>query len=98
MEHEKQMNQILLRLESIVETNPTEKFSTKHTLSNNNQTGLQTNTFTLSFTNPDSFKEVKSLKIEWGEKSKDLDKHEADITMETLLTRAKKTENPTSQL
>jgi hypothetical protein len=98
MEHEKQMNQILLRLESLAETNSNRKFSSNHTLSSNNPTGFQSNAFTLTFTNPDTFEEVKSLKIEWGEKAEDPEEHNADTIIEKLLNRTKKKEKPSSKL
>ena len=71
MEHEKQMDQMLQRIERIAETMSRSAHYTEHAPTPNQPIGLQPHAFTLTITNPDSFKELKSIKIEWGAKRGD---------------------------
>lgn len=79
MEHEKYMDQTLQRIERIAETMSRNIRRTEHIPIPNPQTGLQPHAFTLTITNPDSFNELKSLKIEWGAKRGDDDDINPDV-------------------
>ena len=67
MSHEKRMDQIIQRLERLVET-----ASRRDYYLEDEQTHRvpprQQKTFTLTIANPVGFNEMKSLKVEWGSK------------------------------
>lgn len=69
MEHEKQMDQMLRRLERLVEALPKRGDYVECTPTPKSRTGLQPNLFKLTVNNPGSLAEMRSLKIEWGTKT-----------------------------
>lgn len=69
MEHEKQMDQMLQRLEGLVETLSKRGDDVERTPTPKHRTGLQPNSFKLTVNNPGSLAEMRSLKIEWGPKT-----------------------------
>jgi len=71
-EHEKQMDQMLERLESVTEILSTRPNHIEHAPAPNHPTGLQPQAFTITITNPDSLEQLKSLKMEWGAKRGDV--------------------------
>lgn len=81
MEHEKQMDQTLQRIERITETMSMSAHHSERAPKPNQPIWLQPHAFTLTITNPDRFKELKSLKIEWEAKRGDDDDINPDADM-----------------
>ena len=68
MEHEKQMDHMLQRLEGIVETLSKSGRYIEQVSASQYPKESQPNSFTLTITSPDNFEGMKSLNIEWGTK------------------------------
>lgn len=82
MEHEKQMDQMLHRVERMAETLARRDLYTEQAPVRNNPAVLQPHAFTLTINNPESFRELKSLRIEWGSKHGDA----ADVDIDAGMT------------
>jgi len=68
MEHERRMDQTLQRLEGIVETLSRGARPIGQPLAPRHPRLGQPDAFTLTINNPNDFEDMRSLKIEWGEK------------------------------
>lgn len=86
MEHEKHMDQTLQRIERIADILLRNARYSENLPAPDQQGGTQPHTFTLSITNPENFKELRSLKIEWGPTREDTDEadSEAHVTISGL--------------
>jgi len=78
MEHEKHMDQTLQRIERIADTLLRNARHAEHMPAPDQPRGTQPHTFTLSITNPDNFKKLRSLKIEWESKREETDEADSD--------------------
>lgn len=71
MEHEKQMDQTTRRLEMIVETLSKRGRGIEYPPTPRYTEETRPDSFTITINNPNSFEELRSLKIEWGPKGGD---------------------------
>ena len=78
MEHEKHMDQTLQRIERIADILLRNARHREPIPAPNQQGGIQPHAFTLNITNPDNFKKLRSLKIEWELKRGDADEEDSD--------------------
>ncbi len=87
MEHEKQMDQTLQRIERIADTLLRNARYSETLPAPDQHRGTQPHTFNLNITNPENFKELRSLKIEWGPTREDTDEadSEAHVTNSGLV-------------
>lgn len=65
-EHEKQMDNMLQRLEMLVEILSTKRRSIERIEASPPSEEAQASPFTLTITNPEHFDEIRSLNIMWG--------------------------------
>ena len=84
MEHEKQMDQMLERLERIVE-NLTREHYIENVPRQNYPIETQPHSFVLTITNPATLRDMKSLTIEWGRKPRSL--HDADSDIDVTVRK-----------
>jgi hypothetical protein len=80
MDHEKQMEQMLERLERVVET-LTREHDIEQAPRQNYPIETQPHTFVLTITNPATLEDMKSLTIEWGGKPRSLTDTGSDTDM-----------------
>lgn len=83
MEHEKQMDQMLERIERVAD-----RLSSKGTRVNPlsaavETTGYQPDKFTITIDNPENYGPIKSIKIDWEKPEQDLD-HESQEVLSFL--------------
>jgi len=67
MEHEKQLDQMMERLERLIETLTKRSDNARRTRPIEEHTEPPSNSFTLNINNPGSFEKMRTLKIEWGD-------------------------------